>query len=47
MKLRDYQQRLIDAVRDEIKRGRKKVLMALPTGEGKTHILGSYRGKVP
>ncbi len=36
MKLRDYQLRAIDLVRAEYRRGRKAVLLVLPTGAGKT-----------
>lgn len=36
MKLRDYQVRAIDLVRAEYRRGRRAVLLVLPTGAGKT-----------
>lgn len=36
MELRDYQVRAIDLVRAEYRRGRKAVLLVLPTGAGKT-----------
>jgi superfamily II DNA or RNA helicase len=36
VKLRDYQLRAIDLVRAEYRRGRKAVLLVLPTGAGKT-----------
>ena len=36
MILRDYQTRAIDLVRAEYRRGRKSVLLVLPTGAGKT-----------
>jgi len=39
IKLRPYQEKLVESVRNEIKAGAKKVIMALPTGGGKTFIL--------
>ena len=36
MELRDYQIRAIDLVRGEYRRGRRAVLLVLPTGAGKT-----------
>ena len=36
MELRDYQVRAIDLVRGEYRRGRRAVLLVLPTGAGKT-----------
>ena len=36
MILRDYQTRAIDLVRAEYRRGRRAVLLVLPTGAGKT-----------
>lgn len=41
IQLREYQKRLIDCVRNEIKRGKRRVMMVLPTGGGKSHIIGS------
>ena len=38
MILRDYQIRAIDLVRAEYRRGRKSVLLVLPTGAGKTNV---------
>lgn len=40
MKLRDYQQRAIDMIRAELRAGRKRVLVTLPTGAGKSIIMG-------
>jgi len=34
--LRDYQQRVIDAVRAEARSGKKRILIVMPTGAGKT-----------
>ena len=38
IKLRDYQEQAIDAVRHQFQRGIKKVLLVAPTGAGKTVI---------
>ena len=37
--LRDYQQRSIDAIRTELKKGHKKIVLQLPTGSGKSVIM--------
>lgn len=39
--LRPYQTDVIDRVRDEIRRGHKRILLVAPTGSGKTVIAGS------
>jgi len=39
LKLRPYQQEIIDAVRAEAMAGKKKIIMVLPTGSGKTACL--------
>lgn len=39
IELRDYQKDLVDAVRNEIIKGNKRVIMTLPTGGGKTYIM--------
>jgi superfamily II DNA or RNA helicase len=36
MQLRDYQEEIIDKVRKEFARGKKRVCLQLPTGAGKT-----------
>jgi superfamily II DNA or RNA helicase len=41
MQLRDYQQEIIDKVRKEFARGKKRVCLQLPTGAGKT-ILSAF-----
>lgn len=41
MQLRDYQQEAIEMVRDEIRRGKKRILVVLGTGAGKTHVLSA------
>ncbi len=38
MSLRDYQQRAIDELGDELRRGYHSVVLTCPTGSGKTHI---------
>jgi len=38
--LREYQEKAVDEVRDCIKQGLKKPILCLPTGGGKSHILG-------
>ena len=40
MKLRTYQQKMIDDLRDGYRQGHKRQIVALPTGSGKTHIAG-------
>lgn len=40
MELRDYQTRIVDMVRDKIREGHKRILAVLPTGGGKTHVMG-------
>ncbi|MCP4570557.1 MAG: DEAD/DEAH box helicase [FCB group bacterium] len=39
IELRDYQAELVNSIRNELKAGHKKIIMALPTGAGKTFIL--------
>ncbi len=46
VELREYQSNLIEKVRDSVKQGNKKVLMVLPTGGGKTHILAEIGRRV-
>jgi len=41
IKLRDYQQALVDEIRAAAKGGHRKVLAVLPTGGGKSQIIGS------
>ncbi len=41
MELREYQQRTVDMVRDKIRQGHKRIIIAQPTGSGKTHILAN------
>lgn len=43
--LRDYQENLVNAVRDELKKGHRRVMMVLPTGGGKTHVIGSIAAR--
>uniref|UniRef100_A0A6M3JMT0 Putative type III restriction enzyme n=1 Tax=viral metagenome TaxID=1070528 RepID=A0A6M3JMT0_9ZZZZ len=45
MLLRDYQTRTVEMIRAELRKGFKKVLVTLPTGGGKTHILASITDK--
>jgi len=37
--LREYQKLAVTMVRDEIKKGNRRILLVLPTGSGKTHVL--------
>lgn len=37
-KLRDYQKEYIDGIREQFKRGRRKVILCAPTGSGKTYL---------
>lgn len=46
MELRDYQQNGIDRLRDTIRSGKKRPLMVLPTGGGKSHIFGQVISNV-
>ena len=41
MKLRDYQQRTIDMIRSALRKGHRRVLVTLPTGSGKSIIMGN------
>lgn len=43
--LRDYQSRAIDLVRDEMRRGGKRVVLVLPTGAGKTRTAAAVVGR--
>ena len=36
MKLRDYQEMSVEAVRDSYRAGKRRTLLVLPTGGGKT-----------
>lgn len=36
--LRPYQERALDQIRHQFRRGRKRVILCLPTGAGKTHV---------
>lgn len=38
VELRDYQQRMIDSIRDEFRQGKKRVCVLSPTGSGKTEL---------
>lgn len=39
--LRDYQEKILLAIREKAKSGSRRILVVLPTGGGKTHIMGS------
>lgn len=39
--LRPYQQKTIDLVREEIRKGKRRILICLPTGAGKTHTMSA------
>ena len=39
MQLRPYQEKTVQLIREEIKKGNKRILVVLPTGGGKTHVL--------
>ena len=39
IELRPYQEEIIRRAREEVARGRRRVLVVAPTGAGKTHIL--------
>lgn len=41
MELRSYQLKAIDLIRDAIKSGKRKILVTLPTGAGKTHLMAA------
>jgi len=43
--LREYQEKTVEMVRDEIRKGNKRILIALPTGAGKTHVLSDIAKK--
>ena len=45
MELRKYQEKTVEMVRGEIRKGNKRVLIALPTGAGKTHVLSDIAKK--
>jgi len=45
MKLREYQLSLVEAVRHEVAKGKKRILMVLPTGGGKSFIIGDIANK--
>lgn len=38
IELRNYQKELVESVREEVKKGHKKIIMTLPTGGGKSFI---------
>lgn len=44
LELRDYQQRIVDEVRDRLKAGVRSVLIQLPTGGGKTALTAKMIG---
>ncbi len=46
MELRDYQQSGIDRLRDSLRTGKKRPIMVLPTGGGKSHIFGQVISNV-
>ena len=37
--LREYQEKAVTSVRDEVKKGKRKIIMVLPTGAGKTYVM--------
>lgn len=41
MELREYQQNCINLIRDEVRKGKKRILLQLCTGGGKSHIMGA------
>ena len=43
--LRPYQEKAVAMVRDEIRKGNKRVLLVLPTGSGKTHTVGDIASR--
>lgn len=43
--LREYQEKTVEMIRDEIRKGNKRILIALPTGAGKTHVLSDIAKK--
>ncbi len=43
--LRPYQESAVNLIRDEVRKGNKRVLLALPTGSGKTHVMGNIASK--
>jgi superfamily II DNA or RNA helicase len=45
LELRNYQEKTVEMVRDEIRKGNKRILIALPTGAGKTHVLSDIAKK--
>ena len=45
IELRPYQSDLVESVRDEIKQGKRRVLMVLPTGGGKTFIMSEIASR--
>jgi len=45
IKLRDYQLDCVTAVREEVRKGNKRVIMVLPTGGGKSYIMSDIAMK--
>jgi len=43
--LRNYQEKAVNMVRDEIRKGSKRVLLVMPTASGKTHTMGDIASK--
>lgn len=43
--LRNYQDKAVNMVRDEIRKGNKRVLLVMATGSGKTHTMGDIASK--
>lgn len=43
--LRPYQEEAVNMVREEIRKGNKRVLLVMPTGSGKTHTMGDIASK--
>lgn len=45
MELRAYQEKAVGMVRDELRKGNKRILLVMPTGSGKTHTMGDIASK--
>lgn len=43
--LRDYQEKAVNLIREEIRKGNRRVLLVLPTGAGKSHVMGHIASK--
>ena len=43
--LRYYQEKAVNMVRDEIRKGNRRVLLVMPTASGKTHTMGDIASK--